>query len=53
MAIVIKEIQVKVTVESESRRSDADEEKLLQMKREIIKELKETMRRDNARKNER
>jgi hypothetical protein len=53
MAIVIKEIQVKVTVESESRRGDADDEKLLQMKREIIKELKETMRREKARKNER
>jgi len=53
MAITIKEIQVKVTVESESRRNEADEEKLLQMKRDIIKELKEIMRRENARKNNR
>lgn len=53
MAIVIKEIQVKVTVESESRRNGADEETLLRMKDEIIKELKETMRRESARKHER
>lgn len=53
MAIVIKEIQVKVTVESESRRNNADDEKFIEMKREIIKELKETMRREKARKNER
>lgn len=53
MAIVIKEIQVKVTVESESRRSGADEEMMLKMKRDIIREVKETMRKERAQKNER
>lgn len=53
MAIVIKEIQVKAIVESESRRSGADEEMMLKMKRDIIRELKETMRKERAQKNER
>ncbi|MHA3787032.1 DUF5908 family protein [Flavobacterium hauense] len=53
MAITIKEIHVKVTVESDSSRNGADEETLLQMKREIIKELKETMRKEKILKNER
>lgn len=53
MAITIKEIQVRVTVESDSRRNGADEEMLLQMKREIIKELKETIRKEKTLKNER
>ena len=53
MAITIKEIHVKVTVESDSGRNGTDEETLLQMKREIIKELKETMRKEKILKNER
>ena len=53
MAIVIKEIQVKVTVESDSRRSGIDEEMIVQMKRDILRELKETMRKEKAQKNER
>ncbi len=53
MAIVIKEIQVKVTVESESRRNGADEETLLQLKRDIVRELSEKLRKERPNKNER
>lgn len=53
MAIVIKEIQVKVTVESESRKPVTDEARLLKLKRDIIRELSETLRKQKTQKNER
>lgn len=53
MAITIKEIQVRVTVESDACRKGVDEDMLLKMKREIMKELKETIRKETTLKNER
>lgn len=54
MAILIKEISVKTVIErSLHKRTEVDATSISKLKRELLSELKETIRQEITRKNER
>ncbi|MEL1242807.1 DUF5908 family protein [Flavobacterium sp. DGU11] len=53
MAIIIKEILVRATITAGDTSKGTNEDALLQMKKDIIKEVKETIRKERMQKQER
>lgn len=53
MPIIIKEIHVKSTIVDSNKKASVSKEELLNLKKDMIKELKEYLHRDYLRKHER
>lgn len=53
MPIIIKEIHVKSTIVDANRKSSVSKEELLNLRKDMIKELKEYLHREYLRKHER
>ncbi|WP_343784329.1 hypothetical protein [Wandonia haliotis] len=53
MPIVIKEIQVKTTVQKQPETTSVQNDQLVLIKREVMREVKEYLRREHLRKYER
>jgi hypothetical protein len=49
MAIIIKEIVVKATLESKGNSRVVEEERILQLKMEVVREIKELLKKDSLR----
>lgn len=53
MPIIIKEIQVKTTIHKSNQQQSIGHEQSEQLKKEIIRDLKDYLRKEHLRKNER